>query len=142
MKYIISCLFLLAAFILPTHAQQKDPWTSAQLMEPGTLAARINAGQTKDLVVLCIGPGALVKGSVDIGPAHEAAGLQHLKAYLQQVDRSKTVVIYCGCCPFDKCPNIRPAFAELTAMGFKNARLLDLPRNLKADWLDKGYPKQ
>jgi hypothetical protein len=50
------------------------------------------------------------------------------------------VIIYCGCCPFDKCPNIRPAFAALKEMGFKNARLLDLPKNIKADWLDKNYP--
>jgi hypothetical protein len=50
------------------------------------------------------------------------------------------VVIYCGCCPFAKCPNVRPAFSTLLGMGFKNPRLLNLSHNLKADWIDKGYP--
>jgi hypothetical protein len=25
-------------------------------------------------------------------------------------------------------------------MGFKNAKLLNLPKNIKTDWLDKDYP--
>ena len=121
-------------------AQNNDPWKSSQLMEPKELADKINAHQTKDLLILCIGPDAMIKESVDLGAAHEDANLQKLKTYLQKVDKNKEVVIYCGCCPFIKCPNIRPAFKTLTEMGFKNARLLNLAKNIKADWLDKDYP--
>jgi hypothetical protein len=34
------------------------------------------------------------------------------------------VVIYCGCCPLDKCPNVRPAFTLLKTMGFTNLHVL------------------
>jgi hypothetical protein len=48
--------------------------------------------------------------------------------------------VYCGCCPFEKCPNIRPAFNLMKAMGFSNGKLLNLPTNLKQNWIAKGYP--
>jgi len=51
-------------------------------------------------------------------------------------------VIYCGCCPFDHCPNIRPAYTALNAMGFKKLRVLVLPTNFATDWVDKGFPMQ
>jgi hypothetical protein len=117
-----------------------EPWSKSQLMAPKVLAHKISAHQTKDLLILCVGPAALIKGSVDIGPAHEPAHLKDLKDYLKHVSKDKEVIIYCGCCPFDRCPNIRPAFKALNKMGFKNARLLNLSHNIKADWLDKGYP--
>jgi hypothetical protein len=142
MKFITILLLALAAFSNKIIAQQKDPWNSSQLMAPADLADKISAHQTADLLILSVGPGALIKGSVDIGPAHEQAGIEKLKAYLKNVKKDKEVVIYCGCCPFDKCPNIRPAFQTLTAMGFKNAKLLDLPKNIKVNWLDKKYPTQ
>ena len=50
------------------------------------------------------------------------------------------IVIYCGCCPFEHCPNIRPAFNLLNEMGFTNQKLLSLQKNIKADCIDKGYP--
>jgi len=50
------------------------------------------------------------------------------------------MVIYCGCCPFTKCPNIRPAFQQLKKMGFTNVKVLDLPVNLQTNWIAIGYP--
>jgi hypothetical protein len=35
---------------------------------------------------------------------------------------------------------VRPAFKLLNDLQFTNAKLLDLSHNLKADWIDKGYP--
>ena len=115
-----------------------DPWTSSQLMAPGDLAVRIHQG-TQPLII-CVGPGGLIKGSVDMGPAHEQANLDKLKAFLGKEDRKREVVIYCGCCPFSHCPNIRPAFNLLTPMGFTHAYLLDLSHNIRIDWIEHGYP--
>lgn len=137
---IFFAIFFLFILGNRTIAQQKDPWTNDQLMPPAALAEKITHHQTNDLLILSIGPGALIKGSVDIGPAHESTHFQKLKDYLKKVNRDKTIVIYCGCCPFDKCPNVRPAFTMLTEMGFKNIQLLNLSRNIKADWLDQHYP--
>jgi hypothetical protein len=50
------------------------------------------------------------------------------------------VVLYCGCCPLDKCPNLRPAFLALRDAGFARLRVLLLPNNFNADWVEKGYP--
>jgi len=123
------------------YAQQKqDLWTADQLYAPQLLAEKINQHQTNDVVILCVGPDALIKGSVDIGPAQEQKNIDKLKSYLKDIPKDKEVIIYCGCCPFDRCPNIRPAFKVLKDMGFKNPRLLNLPYNIKLDWLDKGYP--
>jgi hypothetical protein len=126
----------------PTQNSQTktEPWTQSQLMAPKVLANKISDHQTKDMLILCVGPMALIKGSVDIGPAENPANRKKLKNYLKDVKKDKEIVIYCGCCPFDKCPNIRPAFKVLNKMGFKNAKLLNLSHNIKADWLDKGYP--
>jgi thiosulfate/3-mercaptopyruvate sulfurtransferase len=54
--------------------------------------------------------------------------------------RDKEVIIYCGCCPFRRCPNIRPAFELLKKMKFTNLKLLNLPTGLNEDWIHKGYP--
>jgi hypothetical protein len=37
-------------------------------------------------------------------------------------------------------PNIRPAFNALVEMGFKNVKILDLPKNVKTNWIDHNYP--
>ena len=136
--------FLLAAMLMFSNCtiaqQQQEPWSKNQLMEPGTLASWINAGKAGSILILTVGPDAVIKGSVDIGPAQELANIEKLKSYLSNVPKDKEVVIYCGCCPFDRCPNVRPAFKVLKDMGFKNPRLLNLSKNVKADWLDKGYP--
>lgn len=136
--YHLLTLLLLSGNI--ACGQSKEPWTPEQLLPTATLAERINNNQTDNLLILNIGPDAVIKGSVDIGPAQEKESISKLKAYLKDVKKDKEVVIYCGCCPFSRCPNIRPAFRTLTEMGFKNARLLDIPQNIRVDWISKKYP--
>lgn len=120
--------------------QLHDPWTSSELKDPLELAEAINNGKSKNILILSVGPEAIIKGSVDIGPTSEHANVEKMKAFLKNVPKNKEIIIYCGCCPFVKCPNIRNAFNVLKEMGFKKRRLLNLPKNIKADWLDKGYP--
>ncbi|MEO5943884.1 MAG: rhodanese-like domain-containing protein [Ferruginibacter sp.] len=136
--FLISLLFICCSGV--SAQQATELWTSNQLLEPATLASNITKGETKNLLIVSVGPDATIKGSVEMGPAHDEANLKRLEIYLKNVSKDKEVVIYCGCCPFAKCPNIRPAFKLLTDMGFKNAKLLSLPKNIKADWLDKNYP--
>ena len=118
-----------------------EPWQAAQLLAPAQLAASIQSGKQVPLII-SIGPGAIIKGSVDIGPGGNPANIAKLKTLLQQQDKSKPVVIYCGCCPFRNCPNIRPAFSLLNSMGFTKHQLLNLSTNIKVDWIDKGVPVQ
>ena len=39
-----------------------------------------------------------------------------------------------------KCPNIRPAYRALKAMGFTHIRVLDIQSNMHTDWYTKNYP--
>ena len=120
--------------------RQTDPWTPAQLMEPADLAGKLKDIAANPPLIICVGPSGVIKGSVETGPAHVTRNLDSLRTLLTGTDRQQEVVIYCGCCPFKNCPNVRPAFSLLLSMGFKQPRLLDLSHNIKVDWIDKGYP--
>jgi len=135
MKLLI--VLLLAAFPFP---HQTEPWTPAQLMEPADLAARMGHPAGASPLVICVGPSGLIKGSVETGPAKDKQNLEKLKDLLAKEDRNREIVIYCGCCPFVHCPNIRPAFTLLNEMHFTHTRLLNLTHNIKVDWMDHGYP--
>lgn len=119
---------------------ESEPWTNSQLIAPADLASKLVHPETNKLLVYCIGPGALIRGSFDMGPAHEKENLEKFKQTLEKLPRNADIVIYCGCCPFERCPNIRPAFSLLVKMKFINARLLNLEHNIRTDWVAKGYP--
>ena len=141
MRYLIFIISVLLTFSNGLMAQQnQEPWNNNQLLEPAILASKISQNQANDILILSVGPDAVIMGSVDMGTTHEEENIEKLKSYLKDVPKDKEVIIYCGCCPFDKCPNIRPAFKVLQDMGFKNAKLLNLPKNIKVNWIDKNYP--
>lgn len=119
-----------------------EPWTAEQLMPPAELAQAIKDGKAGDIHIFNIGPAGTIQGAVDIGEGRDPAHIATLKAKLAELATEDEVVVYCGCCPFKNCPNIRPAFGLLHEMGFTHAHLLDLRENLKVDWIDKGYPMQ
>jgi hypothetical protein len=79
---------------------------------------------------------------MDAGPARDKENLDKLGKLLSKEDRNREVVIYCGCCPFEHCPNVRPAFSLLMGMHFTHAKLLNLSHNIRVDWINKGYPVQ
>jgi rhodanese-related sulfurtransferase len=65
-----------------------------------------------------------------------------LKAQAGKLPRDREVVVYCGCCPWDRCPNVKPAVDLLKQMGFGKAKVLYLGTGFKVDWLDKGYSSE
>ena len=116
-----------------------EPWTEQQLLEPRDLVQLI--GHPEDsLVIFSLGAGGIIPGSKDTGPSGEERSLGNLKKELEGLPRDTDIVLYCGCCPFDICPNVRPAFSLLNEMGFTDHRLLNLRENIKVDWIDRGYP--
>ena len=144
MKNLALLSLLMTAIIVFTGFKsgkvKSDPWAKDQLMEPADLAKQLAAGNKNNIVIFSIGPSGLIKGAIDMGAAHDNGNLAKLKTALNKLPGNTNVVIYCGCCPFEHCPNIRPAFKLLNEMKFTNAKFLNLPHNLKADWIDKGYP--
>lgn len=137
---IVSGLAIITFFIQGFIFQSKEPWTQQQLLAPADLAATLNKPQSPQPILYCIGPQAVIKNSIGIGPTVEKQNLKKLKEHLRQLPKDANIVIYCGCCPFSRCPNIRPAFNLLNEMEFQNHKLLNIPQNMKVDWIDKGYP--
>ena len=142
MKKIFS-YFLIPVFLIAVQsscAQKPENWTKDQLIEPATLAKTIESNKNIPLIY-CVGPGVVIPHSIDIGMASNEKNLATFKDSLKNLPRETNIVIYCGCCPFIRCPNVRPAIALLHEMKFTNYHLLDLPDNIKADWIAKGYPQ-
>src|SRR5437879_6752144 len=54
-------------------------------------------------------PGSPHPGALFHGPGASRDGIEDLKKWAQNVPRSQSIVLYCGCCPWNRCPNIRPA---------------------------------
>ena len=139
-NYLISALVMVFLSITAFNKKQTEPWTQDQLMPPEKLAAIINDSTATKPLIVNIGPVGSIKGAIKIGAVKEKDNLDNLKNLLSSEDRKKVIIIYCGCCPFKVCPNIRPAFTLLTKMKFTNHKLLNLPSNLKVDWINHGYP--
>ena len=131
---LIPVLFFLFCF------QQSNPWTEKQLMPPAELAKIVSDSTSKKPYIFSIGPSAGIPYSIAIGPGKEKENIEKFRKELIKLPKDAPIVIYCGCCPFAPCPNIRPAFNLLNEMKFTNHKLLNISHNFKADWLDMGYP--
>ena len=114
------------------------PWGDNELLEPSVLAAQISSDKAP--VIFNIGAVEDIKNAIHIGPVEKADNLEKFKKQIASVPKSAAIVIYCGCCPFARCPNIRPAYKVLKEAGFSNISVLNLTQNLKTNWIAKGYP--
>ncbi|QEC58026.1 rhodanese-like domain-containing protein [Flavisolibacter ginsenosidimutans] len=139
MKTLFSFSFLLLLLAQKSNAQAPVNWTKDQLLEPSELAKTLATNKNIPLIY-SVGPGALIPHSVVIGMTNDEKNVEAFKKKLNNVPKDASIVVYCGCCPFEHCPNVRPAINALKELQFTNYKLLNLPHNLKADWIDKGYP--
>ena len=113
-------------------------------MEPKDLAAQLQAAGNKPALIH-VGFAVMYRGkhipqSIYAGPARNAEGLDALKKAVGNMPRDREIVVYCGCCPYDMCPNIKPALAALREMGFTHVKALLIPTNFATDWINRGYP--
>jgi thiosulfate/3-mercaptopyruvate sulfurtransferase len=76
------------------------------------------------------------------GLGSQPEGLDELAHAVAPIPKDHFIVIYCGCCPWDHCPNIAPAFHKLQELGFTNVKALYLATSFAEDWVAKGYPVQ
>lgn len=115
----------------------------AYVMQPDALQKMLQAGATKP-VVLQVGSRVMfdeahIRGAQYAGPGSQADGLKLLEAKVSVLPKTAPIVIYCGCCPWNRCPNLGPAFHRLRELGFKNVKVLYLANNFGSDWVQKGY---
>jgi len=151
---IFAAAALLLAAARPSHRSESvgpgekktsDPWSSSQTLAPADLLRELANEKGNRPTVVCVGfhtlfAGGHVPGALFHGSAVTEQGLSDLKKWAGTLPHATDLVVYCGCCPFDTCPNTRPAFAALNAMGFKKLRVLVLPANFATDWAGNGYP--
>jgi thiosulfate/3-mercaptopyruvate sulfurtransferase len=128
-------------------AAPDDPWTAAQTVQPAPLVTELQQEKDPHLLVIYVGPRALyngghIPGAVYYGLGSTEQGISDLKKYAATLPKNSDVVLYCGCCPLEKCPNLRPAFIALKDIGFARLRVLILPTSFNTDWVEKGYPVQ
>jgi thiosulfate/3-mercaptopyruvate sulfurtransferase len=142
MKKLVMMMTLSIACILlfvNVDAQNPQNWIEDQLMQPAQLAS-ILSNKSENITIISVGPFNTIPNTISVGMTGKKEGLDKLKAQLASMKKDTRLVIYCGCCPFEHCPNVRPAIDVLKAMKFTHFYLLNLPDNIKINWIDKGYP--
>jgi thiosulfate/3-mercaptopyruvate sulfurtransferase len=131
----------------PTGPMSASTVPQAQLIQPAELATLMKGSGANRPVVLQVGSfimfqQAHVPNSGFAGPTSQPNGLVLLKKVAEALKKDQLIVIYCGCCPWGRCPNIGPAYKQLRDLGFTNVKALYLPNNFGDDWVAKGYPAQ
>lgn len=145
--YFASAAIVTALVVFAQQPGARDELAtgSKNVIQAPDLVKILNSSDANKPLVLYIGPSAFyqqahIPGAEFVGPAGRPEGLEKLRARAATLPHDKAIVLYCGCCPWDHCPNTHPAFRELHKMGFINVRVLQLPTSFGADWVDKGYP--
>jgi len=144
-RYSIRLLALcFIMFISLAAFAQSNPWNDTQTVQPAALNKELADAKTAP-TVLFVGFGRLytaghIKGAQFHGSGGSPDGLAQIKAWAASIAKSSNLVIYCGCCPMERCPNVRPAFTALREMGFTKLRVLILPTDFAKDWADQGFP--
>lgn len=121
------------------------PWGGANLVQPAALAASLADTAAARPLLLHVGVGVLyrqgaIPGSRYVGPGSADAGIAAMLAAVKDEPKDRDIVIYCGCCPAEHCPNMKPAFAAMREAGFTNVKALWIEKDFERDWAAHGYP--
>lgn len=146
-QFLVAAAPLLAAGWAAAQTAARVPATdipAAKQIAPAALAKELQAAGAKP-VILQVGfeklyTEAHIPGSIYAGPARTAEGLTVLRAAAAKSAKNERIVIYCGCCPWSRCPNMGAAYKALTAAGYTNIEALYLADNFGTDWVKPGYP--
>ena len=114
------------------------------LVQPNDVSAQL-AAKGPHPAIFQVGPNVLyrgkhIPGAVYAGPASRPEGLELLKNAVDKLPRNSEIVVYCGCCPWGNCPNVKPAMALLKDMGFTHAKAMYIETGFAKDWTEEGYP--
>jgi hypothetical protein len=117
----------------------------AKLIQPSELAAVVKSASSAKPLLFHVGfktmfEQAHIPGSEYVGPGNTPAGLKLIRDRVANVAKDAEIVIYCGCCPWERCPNMAAAYDTLTELGFTKVKGMYIADNFGKDWVDKGYP--
>ena len=139
----IIAIVLLSISVL--FAYQATSVPSSQVIQPEELLKLLQSAKGAKPLLIQVGSRVLyqqahIPGSEYIGPAASEEGLRQLRKRVGGLPRSQSIVLYCGCCPWSHCPNVKPAADALRGLGFTNIKVLYFANNFGTDWVEKGYP--
>ena len=142
----VLVLFFSASLVYAQDVGQNtsDPWSENQLIEPEALAETLSDSLSAKPLILHIGvlfqfKIAHIPGAKHTGMASTPGGIETLKKEVESIPRDSQIILYCGCCPWKDCPNVRPAFKLMQEMGFTKVQVLFISKNLQKDWIDKNF---
>jgi len=122
-----------------------DPWAKSELMEPAAFAKELQSGKTPTIISVAfpvLYRARHVVRAIDAGPGNKPEGIALLRKVVAPLPKSADIVLYCGCCPMVKCPNLRPAYRTLKELGYAHVRVVNIPTNMHEDWYTKNYPSE
>ena len=141
-RFLLSCAATTQVIRVPrADGAPGDPWSQSELIEPAALVKQLDL-EAQKLHIICVTFPFLyrqkhISHAQFAGPAERPEGIAKLHSAVESLPKNASIVIYCGCCPMNKCPNIRPAYHALRERGFEHVRVLNLPTNLRTDWTAK-----
>jgi thiosulfate/3-mercaptopyruvate sulfurtransferase len=142
----IKCSFLfflcLSIFSFSLVQKKEVPYASEYLISPADLASIINNPKAKLPVILNVGSMKLIKNAETGGMGYSDEGMKEFKIKVNKLDKNQLIVIYCGCCKMENCPNVKSPFDYMKTSGFKNFKILNIETGLYEDWISKGYPME
>ena len=141
MKTVTTLTLLLTiSTLFGCKSQSGEELFPGHMIQPAELANMIQDGSASKITLINVGPRKQIPGAIKVGMVSEPEGMAAFKAELAKLPKDKEIVVYCGCCPYSHCPNVRPAAKLMAEMQFTNYKVLDLPSKFDNDWADKGYP--
>jgi len=148
-KGVFAAAVVVAALALPASSSAQGAPAAGgadkdALIAPEALAGIVRSSAKKP-VIFQVGFRVLyeqahIPQSRYVGPGSKEEGLAELRRAASPLPRDTAIVLYCGCCPWVRCPNMQPAYKALLGLGFTNVKLLFIEKNFGADWVAKGYP--
>ena len=118
---------------------------TVQLIQPAELNRLLHTHGAEKPLILQVGSRMMfaqahIPGAEFAGPGSQAEGIAQLRSRVASLPPATFIVIYCGCCPWNRCPNVGPAYNLLHEMGFTRVKVLYLADNFGDDWVNKGFP--
>ena len=140
---VLLCLLGLAP--PPSFSKPAASIPAADLIQPEDLAAMLQKTAAPKPLILQVGfrklyAQAHIPDAEYVAAGEDDEGLKVLRERVAKLPKDASIVIYCGCCPWSKCPNIAAAYDELHGLGFTRLKVLYIEKDFGTNWVDKGFP--
>lgn len=122
-----------------------EAWKDAERITPEELAKVLGTPRAERPAMFQVGFRVLfaqahIPGSQFAGPGLDPSAVDALRKTVSALPKNTPIVLYCGCCPWERCPNLEKPWAMLRAAGFTRVKVLYIPKDFGHDWAEKGYP--